>query len=322
MSNPPGPPHGDPSQWGRPAGPTAPIPTPSESATHQIPTGDRGQNEATTRIPGPPPGSPPGSQDQTTPVKTGRRRSGGLLRDPLTLILVAVIVVALALAGLIGTELFARHIADAKVVAATECVVQDQVSASFGVAPPFLWQHITGRYTNISIQTAGNQIKEAKEMKAELNISDVRLHSTADSSGTIGALDATLTWPTEGIKETIQTMVPLLGKLVSDVTTNASAGTVELNGAFGLASVTVKPQVVNGGLSLEVQDLTGLGSMALPKETIQPALDEFATELTKKYPLGIHADSIEVTDTGVIAHFSTRNATMPAHSTDPCFANL
>lgn len=251
-----------------------------------------------------------------------RPSSGGFLRDPLALVLVAIIVVALVLAGLIGTELYARHIADSKVAAATECVVHDQASTSFGVAPPFLWQHITGNYTNISIQTAGNQIKEAKEMKAELSISDVRLHSTGDSSGTIGALDATLTWPAAGIKETIRNMVPLLGNLVSDVTTNASAGTVELQGAFGLASVTVKPQVVNGGLSLQVLDLTGLGSMTLPREAIQPALDEFATQLTKKYPLGIHADSVQVTDTGVIAHFSTRNATMPAHSADPCFANL
>ena len=298
-----------------------------------MPTGHHGQNGATTWMPGapggPPPAQPPpptvapppGSRDQTEPVTAGRS-AGGFLRDPLALVLVAIIVVALALAGLISTELYARHVADTKVAAATQCVVHDQASASFGVAPPFLWQHITGKYTNISIQTAGDQIKEAKAMKAELSISDVRLHSTADSSGTIGALDATLTWPAAGIKETIQTMIPLLGKLVSDVSTNAGAGTVELKGAFGLASVTVKPQVVNGGLALQVEDLTGLGSMALPKEAIQPALDEFATQLTKKYPLGIHADSVQVTDTGVIAHFSTRNAAMPAHSTDPCFANL
>ena len=268
--------------------------------------------------PGPPPSpAPPGA-----PVAE-QRRSTRFLRDPLALTLVAITVVALALAGAIGAELYARRVAVSKVTAATECVVQDQASTSFGVTPPFLWQHITGNYTNISIETAGNQIKDAKEMKAELNISDVRLHTEGDSGGTIGALDATLTWPVSGIRETIQSMVPVLGKLVSDVSTNAGAGTVELRGAFGLASVTVKPQVVNGGLSLQVLDLTGLGSMALPRETIQPALDEFATQLTKKYPLGIHADSVQVTSTGVTAHFSTRNATIPSRNTpDPCFANL
>ncbi len=256
------------------------------------------------------------------PAEDNGHRSPSFLRDPLALTLVFVTVLALVLAGLIGTELVARHIADDKVAKATECVVDDQASVSFGISPPFLWQHITGNYTNISIQTAGHQIKDAKEMKADLSISNVRLHSSADSSGTIGSLDATLTWPSAGIKETIQDMVPLLGNLVSDVTTNPGDGTVELKGAFGLGDVTVKPEVVNGGLSLQVQSVTGLGSIRLPKETIQPALDDFASMLTKKYPLGVHADSVQVTDSGVVARFSARDAVMPAHSQDPCFAGL
>ena len=38
-----------------------------------------------------------------------------------------------------------------------ECVVQDGATISFGVNPPFLWQHITGHYTNISVTTAGDR---------------------------------------------------------------------------------------------------------------------------------------------------------------------
>lgn len=244
-----------------------------------------------------------------------------MLRDPLALVLIFVTVIALALAGLIGAELIARRIADNKVAKATECVVHDKASASFGVTPPFLWQHITGNYTNISIHTAGNQVKDAKQMTADLNISDVDLHGSGDSKGTIGALDATLTWPAAGIKETVQSMVPILGNLVSDLKTNSRDGTVELKGAFGLATVVVKPEVVNGGLSLQVQKLTGLGALTLPRESLQPELDRFAAELTKRYPLGLRADSIEVTDTGVVARFSTRNASIP-RGDDPCFANL
>lgn len=302
-----------------------------------MPTGHPGQEGGTTRIAGPPmppagppapptgpPGAapaPPDSEDSTVPVRAGHRPAR-LLRDPLAVTLVLITVVGLALAGLIGAELIARHIAESKVAAATQCVVEDQASVSFGVSPPFLWQHITGKYTNISIETAGNQIKEAKKMKAGLNISDVRLGGNDNSGGTIGALDATLTWPSAGILETVHDMVPLLGRLVSDIKTNASDGTVSLTGAFGLTTITVAPKVVNGALSLQVQNLAGLGSLTLPKEMIQPALDEFAAALTKKYPLGLHADSVQVTDTGVVAHFSTRHATIPAHSQDPCFAHL
>ncbi|HEU0190301.1 MAG TPA: DUF2993 domain-containing protein [Mycobacterium sp.] len=346
MSNPPEPPHHE--------------PVPSESPTSQMPVGDRGQaaqeqrtapiEQRTTPIPsgpgpvpsaagpvpsapgpfpGPPPGPPgpppagppPGWQDVTEPIDTEQHHAG-FFRDPLALVLAAVTVVALTVAGLIGVELVARHIADAKVADATECVIHDGAKASFGIAPPFLWQHITGHYTNISIRTAGNQIKEAKEMKADLHISDVRLHSTATSGGTIGALDATITWPTPGIKETIGSTIPLFGGLITDVSTNAGDGTVSLKGPFGLAGVTVKPQVVDGKLSLAVESLTGLGGMTFPREAVQPALDAFISTLTSKYPLGIHADSVQVTDAGVVARFSTRNASIPAHSQDPCFAHL
>lgn len=309
-------PDGDPSIWARPG--------PEADATHpatpfETPPTTPEQPAAPAWAPPPDVQEYPAAEPSEDTVKLKRRRSFG---DPVSIVLVFVIVVALLIAGLIGTELYARHLADSKVTEATECVVRDNASVTFGVAPPFLWQHVTGHYTNISIETAGNQVKDAKLMKAELSISDVRLQSTEDSGGTIGALDARLTWPSKGIKETIREMVPLLGNLVSDVTTNPADGTVELKGAFGLATAVVKPQVVNNGLSLQVVSLTGLGSMALPKESVQPALDDFTARLLKKYPLGVHADSVEVTDTGVVGYFSTRNATIPAHSQDPCFANL
>lgn len=296
-----------------------------------MPAGSR--EEPTTRIPAAPAAAPteppaaapsaPAGEAPTTVINApaDQHRPARLLRDPLALVLIIITVIALALAGVIGAELIARRIADNKVAKATECVVHDKASASFGVTPPFLWQHFTGNYTNISIRTAGNQVKDAQQMTAEVNISDVDLHGTGDSKGTIGTLQATLTWPAAGIKETVQSMVPILGNLVSDLRTNSRDGTVELGGAFGLASVVVKPEVVDGGLSLQVQKLTGLGALTLPRETLQPELDRFAKELTKRYPLGLHADSIQVTDTGVVARFSTRNAAIPK-SDDPCFENL
>ena len=38
--------------------------------------------------------------------------------------------------------------------------------------------------------------------------------------------------------------------------------------------------------------------------------------------MGIKADSVEVTDTGVDTQFSTQNATIPKSQDDPCFSNL
>jgi hypothetical protein len=80
--------------------------------------------------------------------------------------------------------------------------------------------------------------------------------------------------------------------------------------------------VSGNGLQLQIIDFNTLG-FTLPKETVQSTLDEFTSNLTKNYPLGIHADSVQVTSTGVQSHFSTHNATIPTGgTTDPCFANI
>ncbi len=264
--------------------------------------------------------------DRTTPIAQPTEPPGEVKkkkrsrRDPLAILLVLIIVFSLVIAGLIGAELYVRHEANNKVAAATACVVKDQATASFGVTPLVLWQVATDHFTNIRIETAGNQIRDAKGMKLLLNIQDVNLENTADSKGTIGAIDATVTWTAQGIKESVQNAIPILGEFVtSSVTTHPKDGTVELKGM--LNDITAKPVVADGGIQLQIVSFNTLG-FSLPKESVQSTLNEYTSSLTKNYPLGIHADSVEVTDSGVVSHFSTRNAAIPAGNTDPCFADL
>jgi LmeA-like phospholipid-binding len=293
--------------WARPANQAPPVPPPP-----QFPQGAHpGQGGVPPQ--GAPGGEPP-SKDSSLLVKTKN-----LFRDPLSIVLVVVIVIALVAAGLLAAELYARHRADTVVAGAAQCVLKDSATVSFDALPPFLMQHMSGHYTNIHIETAGNQVRDAKGMKVNVVIKDVRLEDTADSGGSIGSLVANVTWSSEGIKQTIQDAVPLVGSFVTGVTTNPSAGTIELQGPLG--SIVAKPQVSNGGLGLQVTELTGLG-FTLPRESVQPALDAFSKELTDSYPLGIHADSVQVTDSGVVSQFSTQNAKMPKDQQDPCFADL
>jgi hypothetical protein len=242
-----------------------------------------------------------------------------LFRDPLSIVLIVVIVLALVLAALLAGELYARKRADSVVSRVVSCIVEDEASASFDPVPPFLLQHMSGHYTNLHVETAGNQIRDAKGMKVNLSIDDVRLEDTATSSGSVGSLVAQITWSSEGIKQTIQDSVPLVGAFVTGVTTDPSNGTIELQGALG--SIIAKPEVSNGGLGLQVTELTGLG-FTLPRESVQPALDLFSKQLTDNYPMGIQADSVQVTDTGVVSQFSTQNAEIPKGQEDPCFAGL
>lgn len=288
---PPGPPPGQPPfPPGFPEQPTQQIP-------HEYP------EQPTQQIPLPPQQSPAAEPDK---------------RDPLTIALIGVIVVALALAGLLGGELYARKTADSIVSRAVSCVVKDGASTSFGMRP-FLLQHFTHSYRDMVVETAGNQIREAKGMKLRLRLDDVRINPTADSAGTLGALDADVTWSAEGIKQTVQGIIPVLGNLVSAVSTDPSAGTMELEGPLG--RVTVKPEAVDGELNLQVLNVTGLG-LTLPRESVQPGLDAFTSTLTKNLPMGIHADSVTVTDSGVTARFITRDATIPNGAQDPCFAGI
>lgn len=218
--------------------------------------------------------------------------------------------------GLAGAELYARHRADGTLVAVAECVVEDGATISYGVNPPFLWQHITGHYTNISVETAGDRVQSAKGMTADVTLRDVRLQDSGDSKGTIGALNATLTWTSAGIKDTVAENLPVVGSLVTDVRTDPASGTIVMDA--GDSSVTAKPVVSEGDLNLEVLEVAG----PFPKETVQSALDDLTKKLNDNYPLGIHADSVEVTDSGVVGTFSSQDASIPNEETNACFARL
>ena len=206
-----------------------------------------------------------------------------------------------------------------------QCEVQDSASVSFAATPPVLWQYLTNHFTDISGQTAGNQVRSAKGMKVSLDIRDINLNSTNNSKGTIGSMNGTITWSADGIKQSIQNAVPVLGKFVAgEVTTNPGEGTVSDEGPFGQRHRQTADRqqrtVAAGGR------MSALGSK-MSTDTARRYLDDLTSKATQNYPLGIHADSVKVTDSGVEATFSTSNATIPASSSQPlsgqdCFSGV
>jgi hypothetical protein len=245
----------------------------------------------------------------------------GFFRKKRSIALILAIVVAVVVAALAGIEVYARTQAKSKVADAVQCETQDSATASFATAPPVAWQYLTKHYPDISVQTAGNQIRQAKGMKIGIDIRDIRLNRTSNSAGTIGSLNGTITWSSEGIKQSIQSAIPTIGSLVaSNVTTNPSDGTVSLKGL--LDSATLKPVIANNGVSLQVVNLSALGSK-MSTDSVQKDLDDYTAKATQNYPLGIHADTVKVTDSGIEATFSSTNASIPAGGTqDTCFANF
>lgn len=303
---------------GRPEAPTEQIRArrqPPEPATEQIRARPQPPEASTEKISKPRPAGPPPAKSPTAPEKP---QPASQWRSPQAIVLIAVIAVALMVIALTGGELYARHKAGSVLVSIAECVVEDSASVSFGVNPPFLWQHISGHYTNISVETGGRQVQAAKGMTADVALSDIRLQGTENSKGTIGSLSATLTWTAAGIKDTVAENLPGVGALVTDVSTDPAAGTITME-AVGDTKVTAKPVVNDGNLDLQIIDVSG----PFAKDTVQSALDGLTKKLNDAYPLGIHADSVSVTDTGVVGKFSSQNASIPNDdSNDACFAQL
>ena len=350
MTNPQGPPNEGPPTWARPGGRDPFSPPPQRSSEPQggpsadAPTEAGALPQATeqisaptaagaaTRQPGhPPPPTPPAlpsrrpaaPDEEPAPAKKKRR----FLRDPLSIMLVVIIVIALLFSAVIGGELYARHAAENTVARVVACEVKDQATARFGVAPLLLYQLATQHFTNISVETAGNQIREFKGAKLQFTLQNVQLRDTPTSQGTVGALDATITWSSDGIRQWIQNAIPVLGAFVtSSVITHPTDGTIELKGM--LNDLTLKPAIASdGNLELQIITFNTLG-FSVPKETVQTTLNDYISNLTKQLPLGIKADNTEVTTSGVGVHLATRNADLPGGGTgggqnqDPCFADL
>ncbi|WP_102145645.1 LmeA family phospholipid-binding protein [Mycobacterium hubeiense] len=286
---------------------------PPDPATRRIPRRPEPPTQRIRRPPSPADARP--TQEIGRPVPPAPPpKKRGLNRQ--SIILIAIIIVALLAGGLAGAELYARHRADGILTEVAECVVEDDATISFGVNPPFLWQHVTGHYTNISVSTAGERVQGADGMTADVTLKDVRLQDSADAKGTIGSLDATLSWKAAGMKDTLAANLPAVGNLITGVRTDAAAGTIIVDA--GENSVTAKPVVSNGDLNLEVLEVTG----PLPKDAVQTALNDLTKKLNDSYPLGIHADSVEVTGSGVVGKFSSQNASIPKEDENPCFARL
>ncbi|OMC41436.1 hypothetical protein A5740_22450 [Mycobacterium sp. GA-1841] len=334
MPNPPQRPGEPGRQWRHGRGPVPPpdpatqrLPRPgrSEAPTEQIRARRQPPEAATEKIMRRPPpsaprgGGPPPPAPRSVPSadNQGDVPARSRWRSPQAMVLIAVIAVALVVIGLTGGELYARHKAGSVLVAVAECVVEDNASVSFGVKPPFLWQHMTGHYTDISVETGGKRVQAAQGMTADVALSDIRLQASDHSKGTIGSLTATLSWTTAGIKDTVAENLPGVGALVTEVSTDPAAGTITLQ-AVGDTKVTAKPVVNDGNLELDVTDVSGPFS----KDAVQTALTGLTTKLNDAYPLGIRADSVAVTDAGVVGKFSSQNASIPDDEADECFARL
>ena len=194
--------------------------------------------------------------------------------------------------------------------------MQDGATISYGVNPPFLWQHITGHYTNISVTTAGSQCSGRQRNDGRRDGLRRAAAGNRRFKGTIGSLTATLDWKSEGIKETLAANLPVVGNLITGVRTDPAAGTI--------VWMQAKPASPPNPLSPKAISTSKCSTSwsAAEGRVCRPRLNDLTKKLNDNYPLGIHADSVEVTDSGVVGKFSSQDASIPKEDANPCFARL
>lgn len=259
--------------------------------------------------------------------------------------LILLVVVAVLAAALIGGELYVRKNANDAIKAATACETEDSadtVSVSFSNSPPVLWQYVTDKYPKITVSTNGTHIRSAQGMTIDVVVDDVNVNGDSSKSGTIGAVNATITWTTDGILQSIRdaikdaiptwatSFVPV-DSIITAVKTDPAAGTVTVEGAAD-SKIVVKPEVIqqptkefpDGGLRLTIQP-DGFkipGGFDFPRETLQSTLDEKTKGITDNKLNIKPVPPVEISNDAVKLHFSSQNAAIPLEGSDPCFANL
>ncbi len=243
-----------------------------------------------------------------------QRPPRGLNRQ--TIVLIVIIVVALLAGGLAGAELYARHRADSVLMEVAQCVVAGRrhhlvrresavpVAAHHRPLHQYLGHH------------RGERVQSADGMTADVTLADVRLQDSGELQGhhRIAERDAQL--EVRGHQGHLAANLARRGQPGHRREHRPGGGHVILDA--GDNSVTAKPVVTDGDLNLEVLDVNG----PLPKDAVQTALNDLTKKLNDNYPLGIHADSVEVTDSGVVGKFSSQNASIPKEDANPCFARL
>jgi len=250
----------------------------------------------------------------------------------MSVLIIIGVVLALIAAAVLGAEWYGRRAARDILQTAAACETksdQEQtadnkqhVNVSFSSSPPVLWQYLTKHYTSIRVTTDGNHIGSVQGLKADITARDISLKPDANKEGTIGSIDATISWTKDGILKTIQDKLDIADFLVEGVKTDPASGKVTIEGTLD-SSVVVEPKIENGKLRLLIPDNgIQLVGFSLPRDSAQTELDDAMKDLNSN-ELNVHPDSVRVTNDGVELKLSAKNSNIPTGGgEDKCFSDL
>lgn len=220
--------------------------------------------------------------------------------------LIAISVVVVLIVALVGGELYARNRVENCLTTQFESELGSQIDVGLGLQP-VLFSLATKKFSSVDISSDDTKFGPAQDMQVQATIDDVDLTGSDTSSGQIGSSSADVTWSTEGILATLQAQG--VGGIVSGVTSDPGAGTLNFGIVGGLAQLTVKPVVQGDAIVVETVDASILG-IGIPTD-LADSVVKILTDSLQAYPLGMTPDALEVTDTGIHMTLSGGQYTIP-----------
>lgn len=207
--------------------------------------------------------------------------------------MIAVLVVLVLVAALLGGELYFRQQIKSCLAGQLESEIGSQVDVGLGWKP-ILISLVDRQVSSVTLDSNDARFGPAEGMTVHAEVEDVNLEQNADSNGTIGSSSADIAWSTDGIARTLQSQG--IGALVSGVTSDASAGTLSF-AVGGLAQLTVKPAVSGDRVDVQTVDASILG-LGIPTDLVDSIVGVLSDSL-QQYPLDMTPTSLTVTDSGI-----------------------
>ncbi|MCZ4274915.1 MAG: DUF2993 domain-containing protein [Rhodococcus sp. (in: high G+C Gram-positive bacteria)] len=207
--------------------------------------------------------------------------------------MIAVLVVLVLVAALLGGELYVRQQIKSCLAGQLENELGSEVEVGLGWKP-ILISLVDKQVSSVTLDSNDARFGPAVDMTVSAEVEDVDLEQSAESGGTIGSSNADIAWSTEGIAATLQSQG--IGGLVSDVTSDASTGTLSF-AIGGLAQLTVEPTVAGDRVDVRTVDASILG-LGIPTDLVDSIVGILSDSL-QQYPLDMTPTSLTVTDTGI-----------------------
>ncbi len=225
--------------------------------------------------------------------------------------MIAVLVVLVLVAALLGGELYFRQQIKSCLAGQLQSELGSEVEVGLGYKP-ILLSLVDKQVSSVTLDSNDARFGPAIDMTVSAEVQDVDLEQTADSGGTIGSSNADIAWSTEGIAATLQSQG--IGALVSNVTSDASAGTLSF-AVGGLAELTVEPTVAGDRVDVQTVNASILG-LGIPTDLVDSIVGVLSDSL-QQYPLGMTPTNLTVTDSGIELTLEGGEYVIPLQQADP-----